>query len=111
MLAPITPGGPELRRSLVSAALAVFLGIVSSTSALAASGITEYPMPNGAPGAQYITTGPDGNLWVTDTFHNTIVKMAPSGSTLASYTIPTAGSQPYGITAGPDGNLWFVHNA
>jgi virginiamycin B lyase len=57
-----------------------------------------------------ITTGPDGNLWFTDTGTNAIGRMTPGGA-VTTFAIPTPGSIPYRISAGPDGALWFVEGA
>jgi sugar lactone lactonase YvrE len=54
-----------------------------------------------------ITTGPDGNLWFTQSAGNRVSKMNMAGTILASYTV-TTGASPYGITTGPDGNLWVA---
>ena len=65
--------------------------------------ITEYPVPSGLP--QFITAGPDGNLWFTELFSR-IGRITTSG-VITEFPVPTAGN-PNGITAGPDGNLWFA---
>jgi virginiamycin B lyase len=72
--------------------------------------ITEFPLPAGAPvtgifsGAygRAITTGPDGNIWLTDTGRSSIIRMTPSGE-VTEFKVPALG-----ITVGPDGNLWFT---
>ncbi len=57
----------------------------------------------------FMTTGPDGNLWVAEygTNGNKIAKITPFGVT-TEYTVPTASSDLTGITVGTDGNLWFT---
>lgn len=64
---------------------------------------------------QEITTGPDGNLWFTQPFSDSVGKAVISHGTVsfAEYPAPTACSGPShfcldGITAGPDGNVWFT---
>ncbi len=52
-----------------------------------------------------ITTGPDGNLWFTET--NKIGEMKPDGTLVTEITLP-AGTEPNYITTGPDGNVWFT---
>ena len=51
-----------------------------------------------------ITTGPDGNLWISKL--SSIARVSPAGAVtefpVAPDTIPTS------ITAGPDARLWFV---
>ncbi len=67
-----------------------------------------------------ITTGPDGNLWFTESGAGRIGRMTSSG-TLTEFDLPSvpppAGSPagtpdtqvtPEAITAGPDGALWFT---
>lgn len=57
-----------------------------------------------------MTNGPDGNIWFTNAFTNTINKINQSG-TITSYSVNsyllTPGSVS-DITNGPDGNLWFT---
>ena len=56
-----------------------------------------------------ITAGPDGNLWFTEPYANTIGRITTSG-VLTEFPVPTAGT-PSRIAAGPDGNLWFTDPA
>jgi len=71
--------------------------------------------PNG------ITAGPDGAMWFTEPFQNSVVRMTvptpnPSGTAtpepgLHVYTVTAssgASPNPQFITAGADGNLWFT---
>jgi len=76
--------------------------------------ITEFNLPltaNKTPiGPNDITTGPDGNLWFTESNSAQIGRITPAGI-VTEFPIPfSGGSRPAGITAGPDGNLWFVEN-
>ena len=66
-----------------------------------------------AAGAGAITTGPDGNLWMTG-FVNPgyLFKITPSfdftefqAGVVSNFT---ANLDPYDVTTGPDGNLWFT---
>lgn len=56
-----------------------------------------------------IAAGPDGALWISDSYNGQILRMSTSGSydgfPLGSYS---SGNVPLGIAAGPDGALWFV---
>jgi virginiamycin B lyase len=63
-----------------------------------------------------ITTGPDGELWFTESGRfigeelsggNKIGRISPEGS-ITEFLIPTPQSGPIAIIAGPDGNLWFT---
>lgn len=69
--------------------------------------ITEFPLPDGGSNPNYITTGPNGNLWFTASGVNKIGEMTPSGS-ITEFPVPTSNSDPRGITSGSDGNLWFT---
>ena len=70
--------------------------------------------PSDSPGG--ITTGPDGNLWFTETIigpkvinspgpSGQIGRITPAGK-ISTYRLPS-GSVPSDITMGPDHNLWF----
>jgi virginiamycin B lyase len=64
--------------------------------------VTCFPAPYGG---NMITTGPDGNLWISG--GGGIVRMTTTGvSTL--FPFPNTTDYARGITAGPDGNLWFT---
>jgi len=58
--------------------------------------------------ARTITTGPDGNLWFTETNANQIGRITPSG-TITEFPIPAPFTNLAAITSGPDGNLWFTN--
>jgi virginiamycin B lyase len=58
----------------------------------------------------FITAGPDGALWFTDTSNNAIGRITTSGA-ITEYPLPTGNALPNGITVGPDGNLWFTEGA
>jgi streptogramin lyase len=56
-----------------------------------------------------ITTGPDGNMWFTNSATDTIGRITATG-TVDSFT--GAGIDgPNDVTTGPDGNLWFTNYA
>jgi streptogramin lyase len=75
-----------------------------------AQSITEFPLPAGTPviGTSLVnyvhamTSGPDGNLWLSDMSRSTIIRMTPSGE-LTEFKVYA-----FGITVGPDGNIWFT---
>src|SRR6202158_4295978 len=67
---------------------------------------TEYPLPvNSQPLG--ITSGPDGNLWFTESSSNKIGRITTAG-VYNEFAVPSVNSDPFFITAGPDGNLWFT---
>jgi sugar lactone lactonase YvrE len=77
--------------------------------------IREYPTPNSNSTPNYITSGPDGALWFTETTVNKIgripVTATPGSSAqITEFAIPTANSFPQGIVSGPDGALWFAES-
>jgi streptogramin lyase len=57
-----------------------------------------------------ITTGPDGNLWFTESAASQIGRVPPSGSPIQEFAVPTENAAPGAITNGPDGNLWFTED-
>jgi hypothetical protein len=58
----------------------------------------------------FITAGPDGALWFTESSANKIGRITTSGE-FTQFPIPTPGSHPYGIVAGIDGRLYFTEAA
>ena len=72
--------------------------------------IAEFTPPTSNNGPQYITTGPDGNLWFTETGVGKIGRVTPSG-TITEFATCASNSAPFVITTGPDGNLWFTENS
>jgi streptogramin lyase len=72
--------------------------------------IGQFPLPAGSdPFA--ITTGPDGNLWVTEFGARKIARVTPAGG--ITHFPPAAGTtsgSPRGIAAGPDGNIWIAES-
>ncbi len=69
----------------------------------------EYPTTTSGSGPAGIVTGPDNNLWFTESTTARIGKITPSGS-ITEFVVPSASSTPTAICAGPDGNLWFTDN-
>ncbi len=77
------------------------LGVLNPTT----GAITEVAIPSKASG---MTTGPDGNIWFTESSAGEIGSINPTTDVITEYTAPYTGSSPTGITTGPDGNLWFT---
>jgi streptogramin lyase len=88
----------------VAAVIAVLLG---SSRPATAQTITEFPIPtpNGMPGS--ITLGPDGALWFTFNFNNSLNGQIGRITTAGSITTFSVSSE-NDITTGPDGALWFT---
>ena len=72
---------------------------------------TSFPIPIANSGANSITTGPDGNLWFTESSSNSIGTFNPTTHVFATYPIITANSGANSITPGPQGSLWFVESS
>jgi streptogramin lyase len=79
---------------------AVLLGLLLCAGALAQTTTAfsvESPMG--------ITVGPDGAIWFTSYFPQTIGRIDANG---AVTEFPTPHSSPVSIASGPDGNLWYT---
>jgi hypothetical protein len=60
------------------------------------------------PDATFIATGPDKNLWVTQSLStNKIARLTTTGS-ITEFDVPTPNAGPNVITAGNDGAMWFT---
>jgi streptogramin lyase len=101
-------GGRRGRRAAMAAALVVaFLTVGGVANAATPWTIDEFPVltPSGLPNE--ITTGPDGNLWFTETTAAVVGRITPSG-VVTEFPIAHPDPRPEGIAAGPDGNLWVA---
>jgi virginiamycin B lyase len=78
----------------------------AATLTLTAPLMTEYKLSYGR-NPYGITSGPDGNLWFTESGGNRIGTIT-TGGTVTEYDIPTSSSGPEGITSGPNSALWFT---
>src|SRR5690349_9886366 len=68
------------------------------------TGITEFPLPTANAVPLAITTGPDGNLWFTESNH--VGRVTPAGVIAEFSTAPITGT-PDKIVSGPGNSLWF----
>jgi streptogramin lyase len=66
-----------------------------------------YSLPSANSYLGSMISGPDGNVWLTESDANKIARVTLNG-TITEFPIPTAGTFPIQIAAGPDGNLWFT---
>jgi virginiamycin B lyase len=79
--------------------------------------LTEFAVPTANSFLGEIVTGPDGNLWFTESQGRTgdfpsggiVARITPQGN-VVEFPLPTIGSVPVGIANGADGNLWFTEN-
>jgi RHS repeat-associated protein len=82
--------------------------MTETTKPTATSKVIEYAALPAGSQPFGITSGPDGNVWFTDSGTGKLGKISTSG-TVHEYAAEN--NTPVGITSGPDGNLWFVENA
>src|SRR5262249_26118808 len=92
-------------RIVIPACLITMFVAALAGPAQAQARFKEFPIQSGA-GPERITSGPDGNLWFTES-GGSIGKITTQG-VVTEYPVPTSGSLPWGITSGPDGALWFT---
>ncbi|PYX77303.1 MAG: hypothetical protein DMG66_07410 [Acidobacteria bacterium] len=89
-----------LRARIVFPLVLLFLpaSLAASTDFLVPPGPQDNPLG--------IVTGPDGNLWYTNSNSRSIGRITPSG-VITTFPVP-GGVFPDQITKGADGNLWFT---
>jgi virginiamycin B lyase len=68
--------------------------------------VTEFALPANNQ-LDSITTGPDGNLWFTDTGTKSVGRITPAG-VVTEFVVTDATGTLGGIAAGADGNIWFT---
>jgi streptogramin lyase len=102
--------------------LALAAGLACSVCVVASGqSLTEFPLPAASSSPGVITSGPDGNLWFTETtgaesyppyspIASAIGRITPAG-VITEFPTPLLLDTvllPRAITTGPDGNLWFT---
>lgn len=93
-----------------SVTIAMLIALPSGLASAELKGVTtHYGGPDsGIYTPTSIVTGPDGNLWFTNSGNNSIGSITTSG-VISNYT--AAGiDEPEIIIVGPDGNLWFTNS-
>ena len=99
------------------AASAVIAGLGAQSASADVGTISEYPVP-GLSTPYGIASGPDGNIWFTDSGnadgYSKVGHMTTSGAITPSDVVGLPGTVnanglAYGIAPGPDGNLWLGH--
>jgi hypothetical protein len=68
--------------------------------------VNEFAVPTASSAPEWITAGPDGDLWFSEAEVSKIGRITPSGA-IEEFDLPTAKSVPTGIAPGADGSLWF----
>jgi streptogramin lyase len=67
----------------------------------------QYALPHTSNHPQWITAGPDGNMWFTETPGNAVARITPAG-VVNEFSALTDGANPEQIIAAGDGRLWFT---
>jgi streptogramin lyase len=70
----------------------------------------EFTVPTANSSPLNITTGPDGNLWFTESGAAKIGRITTDGI-VTEFALADRSSRPVGITPGPDGNVWFADDS
>ncbi len=85
-----------------------------SVSALSAAGVTvhikEWDVPTKDSFPHDPAIAPDGSLWYTGMYSNTLGRLDPKTGLIKEYRLKTPGSGPHGLVADPKGNIWFTAN-
>ena len=92
-----------LRRSIWALPL-----LLLSAGAGRAQTVVEFAIPSSGSQPNFITAGPDGNLWFLENAGNRVARITTGGVITEFAALPTAFSGPTAIAAGPDGALWFA---
>jgi streptogramin lyase len=70
--------------------------------------ILEYPVPAPNNTPDFITAGPDNNLWFGEHYAPVIERITPQGA-ITPFSLPFSPGQDVAqIISGPNNNLWFV---
>ena len=98
------------RRAMVVGAVVVLAApmlLISRPGAAAPLGeVVPFELPGNGSGPEWMTEGPDGNVWFARDSTDTVGKITPEG-VITEYAVPP-GSGLQDITTGPDGNVWFA---
>lgn len=70
--------------------------------------VVEFPIPSSNSQPNFITAGPDGNLWFLENAGNRVARITTGGIITEFAALPNAFSGPAALTAGPDGAVWFA---
>ena len=84
------------------------LGVLGCAGPIFAQVITEFGGSAPLKTPAEIVSGPDGNLWFTESGADCIVRITPAGAMTRFCTGISPGAAPRGIALGSDGNLWFT---
>jgi streptogramin lyase len=94
-------------RALAAGVAVTASALVALAPAASAAATQEYTVPSGG-SPHGITTGPDGNLWLTVSLAHSVVRLTPQG-VLTPFNVGFVdNAKPEQIVVGPDRALWFT---
>src|SRR5262245_62870210 len=96
----------RLRKLAIVTAPSLVAVLIALAGPTAAQMVDEFTLPLVPSGPFQITSGPDGNLWFTESQSDQIGRISTAGA-LTEFPLP-ANTNPTGITVGADGNIWFT---
>jgi virginiamycin B lyase len=70
----------------------------------------EWPLPTKGSRPHDPLATPDGAIWYTGMFANTLGRVDPKSGVIKEYPLKTPGSGPHGLVDDKDGNIWFTAN-
>jgi streptogramin lyase len=97
---------PLRARALVLLCATLGLALIAASPAAAVPAVHGKFAVSGVGTNNDLTTGPDGNVWVTLDQTNDVARINRAGG--VTEFNPANVTNPVGITAGPDGNLWVT---
>jgi len=89
---------------LALAGLACALALVPTA---ARAEVVEAPVPL-ASGGNGITAGADGNVYVVETFNQSVAVLSPAGQLIRRVSLPGAAGTATSAALGPDGRVWVA---
>jgi virginiamycin B lyase len=98
-----------LRASVVAASVLAGSVLVAGPTAIAAAAspatVAQFPLPTAHAFPDFIATGPNNAVWVTENQAFRVAEVSMSG-VITEFSVPADYSELGGITGGSDGNIW-----
>lgn len=100
--------GPDGNLYVADAGNNAIVGFSPGSCAGSSCAYTSYTIPTPSSSPEFLTVGPDGNIWFTEFSGNKIGILVLSSHQIIELSVPTTSSGPWGIALGPDGHVWFT---